>query len=126
MREEKYYPSNTPNRQASMRASNPVLLCSDRTAIESERTVEASKLSTTSWSHERYPNGVALTIPAKGTLTLPTRRGSRCCQVLVRARPARQSIDHRKSGATVKRPDPRQPRSPAAGRGGRRARGYPF
>jgi hypothetical protein len=40
--------------------------------IGSERTVEAKKLSTTSRGQERYPNGVALTIPAEGALTLPT------------------------------------------------------
>jgi hypothetical protein len=34
--------------------------------------VEAKKLSTTSMGQEHYPNGVAVTIPAEGALTLPT------------------------------------------------------
>ena len=76
MRDEKYYPSNTPNRQASMWASNSLLLWSDRTVIGSERTVEVNKLSSTSRSQAHYPDGVAPTIPAEGALTLPAGRGT--------------------------------------------------
>ena len=52
---EKYYPPDTPKRQASMRASNPVLLWSDRTVIGSEQMAEGNELPTTSWSREPLP-----------------------------------------------------------------------